>query len=193
MERATSASNVGAQIGLDQRDRRRDAQQVLSAILARARIAPADLNGAAAWPADREAISANCRLLVLPNADTSQVAAIVSDFTGRAINRPIAHLRIVSPAMDKIGAIIIHRGVSDDVEVVPMLVPGMISRSLIRGVARWIFRGMGFNRIVLRLQAGEVDACSYAGRIGFRPEGGDKWVMLKSECAWLQGCSTHEN
>jgi hypothetical protein len=107
-------------------------------------------------------------------------------------------IRIVRPDLGH-GALFLidNLHINQEAELTVVAQPGVITRSVIRDVCRWAFRGLRLNRLVMRIPANRPDLSGFAGRVGFQREGtargfyggvldAEIWAMMAADCPWLR-------
>ncbi|MCJ2063242.1 GNAT family N-acetyltransferase [Methylobacterium sp. J-088] len=125
------------------------------------------------------------------------VEAWVGSLAGRRLGYSPTWIRIVRPDLDH-GALFLidNLHVNGEAELTVVAEPGVITRSVIRDVCRWAFRGLRLNRVVARIPDNCPDLSSLAGRAGFQREGtargfyggivdAEIWAMTAADCPWL--------
>lgn len=131
------------------------------------------------------------------NDTRHDVEAWIGSRAGRRLGYSPTWIRIIRPDLGR-GALFLIDGlhVNGEAELTVVAEPGVISRSVIRDVCRWAFRGLRLNRLVLRIPDNCPDLSSLAGRAGFQREGtargfyggildAELWAMTAADCPWL--------
>ena len=127
----------------------------------------------------------------------ASVQAWIGSLAGRRLGPSPTWVRIVRPDLAR-GALFLidHLHVDGEAELTVVADPGVICRSVVRDIARWAFRGLRLNRLVVRVPANCPNLSSLAGRAGFRREGtargfyggvldAELWAMTAADCPWL--------
>ncbi|MCP1551637.1 MULTISPECIES: hypothetical protein [Methylorubrum] len=155
-----------------------------------------------------DAIAARLKPL-LGSADTSQrfvslvddprdfVADFVARGAGRSVGINATWLRIIDRWHGRGLLAVAHPGyVTSEADLIVVAEPGMMTRPVIQDLCVWAFRGLGFQRVVARLQPSEAHLADYLRRAGFLHEGtafdffgrgadASLWGMSVHRCRWL--------
>lgn len=86
--------------------------------------------------------------------------------------------------------------VNSEADLIVLAEPGVLTRHVLRDLCWWAFNGLGFQRVVARLQPSEAHLADYLRRAGFLHEGtaydffgsgadAALWGMSVHRCRWL--------
>ena len=131
------------------------------------------------------------------NDTRCDVEAWIGSRTGRWLGYSPTWIRIVRPDLGR-GALFLidNLHVCREAELTVIAEAGVITRSVIRDVCRWAFRGLRLNRLVMRIPANCPVLSEYAERALFKHEStavgfydgvldAEIWVMTAADCPWL--------
>jgi hypothetical protein len=176
----------------------RQAGEQLGTILNRA-IAVADFPTMPAHCADRQARD-NIKNSRVYWSDTSidGIADYFGAWARMPIVNPLDQIRLLTTDGGQFGLVVLHNATSNgDAELVVAGSPRIWNRSVIRGLARWMFYHHDLRRVTVRIRGSHIKAREYAVRLGFKFEGIQRryfsddedaylFAMLRGECRWLK-------
>jgi hypothetical protein len=173
----------------------------LGAILDRA-LAEADFHVIPALYADQTAKARHERERVyfIHDANSEEINRVATEWAHLPITNPSLQIRLINGSNTKFGLVIAHSFSGSAAELVACIGPGLpVTRSLVRGIFRWLFQDLDLRRVTLRIPASNTKAVEAATRLRFKYEGRQRrWLaddedvllfgMLRSECPayWLR-------
>ncbi|KMO39314.1 hypothetical protein VQ02_10260 [Methylobacterium variabile] len=126
-----------------------------------------------------------------------RVAEWVRQGTGRWLGPQATWVRFYRVDREAGLLVVLHTPTqAGEVELVVASDPGMVCRSILRAVSRWVFGDVCAARLVVRIPAGTSWLADYARRAGFAHEGtardyfdigadAEVWAMTRHSCRWL--------
>lgn len=125
------------------------------------------------------------------------VVDMVERNTGRAVGPNATWVRYVDKWRGRGLLAVAQPGYANtEADLIVLAEPGVLTRHVLRDLCWWAFRGLGFERVVARLQPSEAHLADYLRRAGFLHEGAAYdffgpsadaalWGMTIHRCRWL--------
>lgn len=179
----------------------------LSAILAREEAAPSGRTVHERVAAQFKSIvppaEPGARLTVHFDDPEETVAAWVRDGAGRKLGTGATWIRFVRTDLGRGAVFVVHNPHADgEAELIVLAAPpppgepSVLTRQVLREVAKWGFWGLGLWRLTLRIPTDRPDLSEMARKGGFHHEGTARrffggvlnahvWAMCGHECKWL--------